>query len=209
MTALAREVRMVYNSTVNLREYKRAYYLKNRERLLAKAEARRLARAADPVLAAQDRAYMADWARRRRAAHVKPRVRKVPPPDTRYKNPEYAEACRQRSAIRYATIRKLDPIGELLAAAKQRASRKGLAFNLVREKLHIPETCPICGIRLQRAEGRAISASPTLDRVDNARGYELGNVEVICYDCNRIKSDGTADLHERIADYMRKVRVGS
>lgn len=36
-----------------------------------------------------------------------------------------------------------------------------------------------------------------------AEGYVPGNVEVISFRANRIKNNGTADEHERIAQWMR------
>jgi hypothetical protein len=51
--------------------------------------------------------------------------------------------------------------------------------------------------------GRMHDASPTLDKVDNAKGYVRGNCHVISWRANRLKSDGNADEHEKIAAYIR------
>lgn len=98
-------------------------------------------------------------------------------------------------------------VGELLSRAKQRAAKNGRKFELTPEDIRIPERCPICSVVLVSAPGRAIASSPTLDRTNNALGYEQGNVAVICYQCNRVKADASAELHERIAAYMREREV--
>ena len=44
--------------------------------------------------------------------------------------------------------------------------------------------------------------SPTLDKVSPEKGYTLDNIGVISYKANRIKNDGTAEEHLKIADWM-------
>lgn len=65
----------------------------------------------------------------------------------------------------------------------------------------IGRPCPCCGRRM--VLGANVQQSISLDRLDSTKGYESGNVAVICARCNRIKSDGTAWEHERIAAYIR------
>ena len=55
-----------------------------------------------------------------------------------------------------------------------------------------PEFCPIFPwIRLERNKGRANPNSPSLDRIDNAKGYVKGNVRFISDRANRLKSNST------------------
>ena len=90
----------------------------------------------------------------------------------------------------------------LINAARSRAKRKGLPFNLEMGDVIIPPLCPILGIPLAFAEGQADNNSPALDKLVPELGYIKGNVAVISYLANRVKSDGTAEEHLKIADWM-------
>ena len=77
----------------------------------------------------------------------------------------------------------------LLKSALIRAKKKGLDFNIDETDIVIPQKCPVLGIPLKLGEGRPISNSPTLDRIEPSKGYVKGNVMVISYKANTIKSD--------------------
>lgn len=67
-----------------------------------------------------------------------------------------------------------------------------------------PTHCPILGIELDYfADGRE-EHSPSFDRVDPSKGYVNGNVVVVSWRANRIKNDGSAEEHEKIAKFMRR-----
>lgn len=76
-------------------------------------------------------------------------------------------------------------------AAKQRAKRNNLEFNISVEDISIPDVCPYLGIpiHISSGSGRMKPNSPSLDRIDNSKGYVLGNIQVISWKANRIKSD--------------------
>lgn len=102
----------------------------------------------------------------------------------------------------------------LLSDARRRARDYGLDFDLTADDIVIPELCPVLGItlRLDMPEGRrgtACDDSPSIDRVDSAHGYVRGNVRIISWRANRIKNDGNAEEHERIAAYIRSSVCGS
>ena len=46
--------------------------------------------------------------------------------------------------------------------------------------------------------------SPSLDRIDNKKGYVKGNVAVISMRANHVKADGTTAEIAAIADFMRR-----
>lgn len=113
------------------------------------------------------------------------------------------EAVKSEDTYRYWEKKKRDPVGYVLTRLKSAARTKGLAFNLERSDIFIPEYCPILGIKLaQFGTGRG-DACPEIDRIDSSRGYVRGNVAVISGRANRIKDNGSADEHERIAAWMR------
>lgn len=69
--------------------------------------------------------------------------------------------------------------------------------------IDFPTHCPILGIELDYfAPGRAEN-SPSFDRVNPTLGYIKGNVAIVSWRANRIKNDGTAEEHQKIADFMK------
>lgn len=93
-----------------------------------------------------------------------------------------------------------------MARVKSRAKKFGLDCNLTIEDIVIPVTCPVLGIILgETPEGKAADNSPSVDRLDNSRGYVKGNIHVISWRANRLKSDATLEETMRIYKYMCKV----
>jgi hypothetical protein len=45
--------------------------------------------------------------------------------------------------------------------------------------------------------------APTIDRIDNNRGYEPGNIAVISLRANVLKSNGTVPEFEKVVEYMK------
>jgi hypothetical protein len=101
---------------------------------------------------------------------------------------------------------------QLVNNARVRALATGLDFDpgLLDVLIAAPSThCACCGVLLDYSTGRgrnntARHSSPSLDRVNNIRGYTLDNVAVICWRCNRLKSFATlADL-EALTAYVKR-----
>lgn len=87
---------------------------------------------------------------------------------------------------------------------KANANRSGKEFTITFGELDFPTHCPILGIEIDYfSEGRQEN-SPSFDRFDPSKGYVSGNVAVVSWRANRIKNDGTADEHQKIADWMSK-----
>jgi hypothetical protein len=70
------------------------------------------------------------------------------------------------------------------------ASRRGLAFYLSLDEFHrlAQKPCAYCGKPPSNLSARGYIYNG-LDRVKNARGYELKNVVPCCNFCNRLKSN--------------------
>jgi hypothetical protein len=90
----------------------------------------------------------------------------------------------------------------MLNAARSRATKRNLPFNLTVDDFDIPDTCPALGteIVLDGDPDRA----PSLDRVVPVMGYVKGNVVVISNRANRIKNDASAYELKLIADFVEK-----
>lgn len=97
----------------------------------------------------------------------------------------------------------------LCMRAEKRAKERGIACNpAYLRSLSERKTCQACGVRfnhsITKKRYRALETAATLDRIDQPRGYVEGNVGVICWRCNRIKSDATAFDLRAILRYMER-----
>lgn len=96
-------------------------------------------------------------------------------------------------------VKSLTPEWKMHQRAKQRCKQTGRDFNIEVSDIVIPDTCPILGIKLNVNSGKsgAYSDSPSLDRIDNSKGYIKGNVQVISQLANAMKSHASnKELHK-------------
>ena len=70
--------------------------------------------------------------------------------------------------------------------------------------LAFPTHCPILGIELNYFAPERQENSVSFDRIDATKGYIKGNVVVVSWRANRIKNDGTAEEHQKIADFLKQ-----
>jgi hypothetical protein len=128
----------------------------------------------------------------------------------RQKNPENVKAFQRQEKRRREQLSSLpltDPLAKKHRAAamfhdaKKRAKRDGLSFEITREDIQIPDACPVFGIAFTHTPGRRTDSSPSLDRINNSLGYVRGNVMVVSWLANRLKSDATIEQLRIVADF--------
>lgn len=91
----------------------------------------------------------------------------------------------------------------LLQKAKERAEKKNIEFNIINEYT-IPNLCPIFNVPfVLNAENYRKNYSPSIDRIDNLKGYIDGNIKIISFRANTLKSDATKEEIGKIIDYMK------
>lgn len=127
----------------------------------------------------------------------------------RAKDPEKLRAASQRFRDRHPGCARdyyrSDPVRNLYRAAKRRAETKGIEFSIELDDVVIPSACPVLGVPLVVGGGQGFKeGSPTLDRVVNNRGYVKGNVAVISWRANRLKSDATLAELLAITAYLKE-----
>jgi hypothetical protein len=99
--------------------------------------------------------------------------------------------------------KKRKPSRYLWRQARRRALLKGIPFDLTEDDVVIPERCPVLGIPLGFDGGLSErGSSPSLDRIDPSRGYVRGNVLVISFRANQIKSDATPEELRMVAAFF-------
>ena len=111
-------------------------------------------------------------------------------------NPEFRTAYYRKQA---AYRRGKRPISTMLRGARARAKQRGLPFSLSATDITIPAVCPVFGTPLVPLGTRVCKDnSPSLDRVDNTKGYTPDNVWVISNRANMLKNSGTLEEFEKI-----------
>jgi hypothetical protein len=98
---------------------------------------------------------------------------------------------------------KIKPELKILKAALKRSKEKSLEFNITIEDIIIPEYCPILNIKLFSSL-RKTDNSPSLDRIDNSKGYIKGNVHIVSDRVNRLKNNANKEELEKISNYFNK-----
>lgn len=115
----------------------------------------------------------------------------------KYRTTPKAKACRQRHRNTHK-----GRITTMYREAKRRSEERGLEWDLELCEVMVPDVCPVLGIPLFFTVGRTTDNTPTLDRVDNTKGYTRDNVVVISYRANRIKNDSTLDELVAVTVYV-------
>jgi len=98
----------------------------------------------------------------------------------------------------------IDPRFEMLRAARKRARRADLEYDLELPDIVIPTHCPVLGIPLFPSQKLPGPNSPSLDRIENAKGYVRGNVVVVSYKANTMKHNATPEELRRLSDFYER-----
>ena len=102
----------------------------------------------------------------------------------------------------------------LLERIRSKCKKGNIPFNLTIEDLVVPELCPIFGIPLtfgiktsdKFRETRGVQTpddSPSVDRIFPKLGYVKGNVVIISYRANVLKSNATPEELQLIAEFYK------
>ena len=81
----------------------------------------------------------------------------------------------------------------LLRHAKQRALKNNLEFNLELSDIVIPEICPILEVPFIMGTKGDYMYTPSIDRIDNSKGYVKGNIQIISMKANTMKNSATPE----------------
>jgi hypothetical protein len=140
---------------------------------------------------------------------------------------QYRREWQKNGGAEYMRIyAKANPVkvitSSLVRGAKARAKDKNLPFDIdldyvrsmVGENAELASHCPVFGIPLDwsciRNNGnKALPNSPSIDRIDPERGYIKGNIKIISFRANQIKSDGSPSELKLVAAYCAKALVDS
>jgi hypothetical protein len=68
----------------------------------------------------------------------------------------------------------------------------------------VPDICPVLGISLERESRDKWRNGPSVDRIDNTKGYIPENITVVSRRANILKKDATIDELRKLADYYER-----
>jgi hypothetical protein len=100
--------------------------------------------------------------------------------------------------------RKKNIATSLLNSCKIRALKNNLEFNLIKEDIIIPKICPILKVPLICGNKNDYSHSPSVDRIDNTKGYTKDNIQIISMKANTMKNNGTIKELKLLAKWINK-----
>ena len=98
--------------------------------------------------------------------------------------------------------------GTAYKSAKYRARDKGIPFNLTIDYVLsiVTDSCPIFNTPFKFSGNKVVQhESPSLDRIDPAKGYVEGNVVVISSKANNIKSAYKSSDIFRVAEWLQTI----
>jgi len=112
--------------------------------------------------------------------------------------------------LRERNFRLNFPEKAMLRNSRARAKKKDIPFNLDLSDIVIPEVCPILGIPMLQTCSQYAAApnSPSIDRIDNNKGYVKGNVLIVSHRANSLKRDATLEELQQLVTFMEKHRDG-
>ena len=100
----------------------------------------------------------------------------------------------------------LQKMTRMIVGSRKRAAEKDWDHDLTLPDLFelYVEICPILGIDILWDNTEVVRhGSPSLDRVNNKKGYVKGNVQIISHRANSLKKDYLLVEWEKMRDYMQ------
>lgn len=93
----------------------------------------------------------------------------------------------------------------MLNSARARAKKKQIIFSIDLNDIVIPEFCPVfTDMRLNKNNKKQGLDSPTLDRLIPSLGYVKGNIRVISWKANHIKSFASLEDITKVYEWLKK-----
>jgi len=113
----------------------------------------------------------------------------------------------ERERKRNARTWRDDATKSMFDNAKQRAKKSGIPFTITKEDIIIPDVCPALGIKLSTTpESRKKKyAAPSIDRIDNSKGYTKDNTVVVSCRANLLKRDATINEMVALSKYYENL----
>jgi len=99
---------------------------------------------------------------------------------------------------------KNDAVKIMLMNSKYRAKKLKLVFSLKSEDIIIPKRCPVLNIPLFRSKKNNWNNSPSIDRIDNTKGYTKENIVIVSRRANILKKDASLQELQQLSKFYKK-----
>ena len=119
-----------------------------------------------------------------------------------------SKAAKERRMQRYKTDHLRRLLVERVAAAKDRAKKKGIYCDITLEEIQQlwedqKGKCAISGLPMTYEMGKGrVHSNVSIDKKDPDKGYTISNIQLVCMAVNQMKSDMTTDT---LIDYCRAI----
>lgn len=105
--------------------------------------------------------------------------------------------------------RDTNPAMAMFHRAKNGAKSRGIAFLIEFDDIgQLPTHCPVLGIPLftssYSGQTNKNPNEPSLDRINNERPYEPGNIQIISWRANSLKKDANLTEIEKLYFHMKR-----
>lgn len=87
---------------------------------------------------------------------------------------------------------------------KSKCKLNGTPFDITIDDIVIPDVCPLLGIELKAGLSRNSAQSPSIDKIVPNLGYVRGNVWIVSYRANKIKTDASLDELKTLVKNLEK-----
>ena len=121
----------------------------------------------------------------------------------------YIKKHQAKSTQKLKIWRHNNPARCLHSNIKSRAKRTGIEFTLDWQDIDIPIICPVLGVPILTGTNEGMKTgpspnSPSVDRIDNTKGYIKGNIQVISHKANTMKNSASPEQLIRFANWIRR-----
>jgi hypothetical protein len=115
-------------------------------------------------------------------------------------DPEYRDYLREQKRL---NARK-NIESTILSSARTRAKKKGYEFDLDISDIIIPKICPILEVPIVIGDKNGYEYTPSIDRIDNSKGYVKGNIQIISKKANSMKNSASPEELLKFAEWVTK-----
>lgn len=125
-----------------------------------------------------------------------------------YADPRHSSGLQSACKLcqkKYIKKHKRDnPEKYLWKSARTSAKQRGIEFTISEEDIIIPSVCPVLGLPLTPLSGPRSDTTPSIDRIDNNKGYTADNIHVISWRANNLKRDASLSELIKLVEYFSK-----
>lgn len=102
-------------------------------------------------------------------------------------------------------LKNRDPALYAFRRIRSTAQQRGIHFELTVDDLREVwrTTCPVFGFELVSNNGPKQPNSLSIDRIDSSKGYIKGNIQIMSWRANKLKSDATLTELEAIVRFLK------